>query len=239
MAEIWGMAIAAGAGLIAAERGADAAKDAAGMQRDASNQGIAEQRAAREQFQANIDPYLQTGGKFNTVLGQLAGGDQSAFFTSPGYQFQVDQSMQALNRGAAAQGNYRSGGTDADRIAMINGLASQEYNNFFNQNLQGAQLGQNAAVGAGSMGQQSANAISGLYGQIGQAGANGVIGSANQWGNALQGLGGLAGQYFGNRGSGYQAQQTGNFGAFNPNVSGGGSGLLGPSNGSSWNFGGP
>lgn len=233
MAEVW---IAAGATLGAAWLGAEASDKASDKAAAGSQAGIAEQRAAREQFQENIDPYLQTGGQFNAVLGRLAGGDRTAFTQSPGYQFQLDQGMQTLNRGAAAQGNYRSGGTDADRLAFSQGLAAQDYNNFFNQNLQGAQLGQNAAVGAGSMGQQSANAISGLYGQMGQAGANAAIGAGNQWGNALQGLGGLAGQYMGNRGSGYQAQQTGNFGAFNPNQTN--TGLLGPSNGSSWNFGG-
>lgn len=235
MAEIWGLAIAAGATLVAADMQGDTARDAANASRDAGNAGIAEQRAAREQFQNNINPYLETGGQFNSVLARLAAGDQSAFKESPGYQFRFDQGMQGLDRNAAAQGNYRSGGTDADRLRFAQGLASDEYNTFFNQNMQGAQLGANAAVGAGNMGQASANSISSLYGQMGNASANGIIGAANANSNAIGSLAGLAGQYAGNRKSGY-----GSVGAFSPNQPGfsTGNGQLGPSNGASWNFGG-
>lgn len=238
MAEIWGLAIAAGATLVAADMQGDAATNAANAGRDAGNAGIAEQRAAREQFQDNINPYLETGGQFNSILGRLAAGDQTAYTESPGYQFQLGQGMQTLDRGAAAQGNYRSGGTDADRLRFSQGLAASDYGNFFNQTMQGAQLGANAAVGAGNIGQNSANSISGLYGNIGNAQANGAIGQANANSNAVSGLAGLAGQYLGNRGTGYQQPQT-NYGAFAPNQGSNfaSNGMLGPSNGQNWNFG--
>src|SRR5690606_37533512 len=106
------------------------------------------------------------------------------------------------------------------------GLASQEYGNQWARLMGVAGMGQNAAVGAGSMGQQSANALSGLHGNIGQAGAGQAINSANAWGNALTQLAGAATQYGASRQSAYQ-QPINSWGAFTPN---GGVGMGGSTN---------
>ena len=59
---------------------------------------------------------------------------------TPGYQFTVDQTMQALQRSAAAQGNLMTGGTMKEMANYASGLAStnyqQTYNNAFQNYLQ-------------------------------------------------------------------------------------------------------
>lgn len=201
--------LAAGAAIYGANKQAGAAKDAGAAGLAASQAAIEEQRAAREQFQRNIAPYLTSGTGALGTIGALNAGDFSAFQASPDYQFRMDQSLQGLDRTAAAQGGVSGGGADADRIALAGGLASGEYNNFYNRLYNLAALGQNAAVGAGSMGQQTASNIGNLLGQGAAAQGNAAIGSANAWSNAAGGLAGLAGQYIGSRQTSYQQPTLG------------------------------
>lgn len=55
---------------------------------------------------------------------------QQNFQTNPGYQFQMDQGLQALNRTHAAAGNLNSGNADADAIKYGTGLANQSYQSY-------------------------------------------------------------------------------------------------------------
>ncbi len=218
----WGAAIAAVGALGAADMQGNAAKDAAKAQNKQSQAAIDEQRAAREQFQQNIDPYLSFGQQGITGLqGLLANPD--SIQDSAAYQWRYNQGLQALDRSAAAGGSgLYSGAHQKDLLGYGQGLASQEYADQWNRLANIASMGQNAAVGAGSMAQSTANSLGSIYGQMGQANANAAIGQANAYGNALNGLAGIAGQYFGNRsgGGGTSYQQTG-WGAFTPNTGGG------------------
>lgn len=181
------------------------AKDAARAQQDAANMGIGEQRRQFDILQGNIQPYLE-GGRFglNRLMGLLENPD--SIQDSAAYRWRFDQGMKGLDRSAAARGGLFSGGHTTDLVNYGQGMASQEYDNQYNRLYNLATMGQNAAVGAGSLGQQNANAISGLYGQIGQAQAGSAINQANAWGNAFQGLAGIAGQYIGGRSSSYSKQ---------------------------------
>ena len=55
---------------------------------------------------------------------------QSAFRASPGYQFSVDQSLDALDRRAASRGMLDSGNTNLDTIDYVTGRADQEFGNW-------------------------------------------------------------------------------------------------------------
>src|SRR6185312_8404452 len=46
----------------------------------------------------------------------------AAYQTSPGYQFQIDQGLQALDRGAAAHGQLQSGQSGLDYLKYSQGL---------------------------------------------------------------------------------------------------------------------
>lgn len=67
------------------------------------------------------------------VNGQ-AGTDaaRSAFQSSPGYQFQLGQGLQAIDRGAASKGLLSSGNTLMAEQNYGQGLANQDYTNWLN-----------------------------------------------------------------------------------------------------------
>lgn len=183
--------------------GKKASDKAAAAQQGAADASIAEQQAARAEYQHNIAPYVQAGTGALGTINAVNAGDMSAFHQSPGYQFRLDQGMQALDRSAAARGAVNAGGTDADRIAYGQGLGAQEFGDWYNRQYNLASLGQNAIAGQGSMAQNTASNIGNLLTGAANAQGNAAINGANAWGSALGGLAGLAGQYAGGRQSAY------------------------------------
>lgn len=128
------------------------------------NMGRAQANTYLDAARGYFDPYQQQGQAAQTMYSNalgLNGADgnaqaRSAFQTSPGYQFQLDQATQAGQRQAAATGRLDGGGTLAALTSLGSGLANQEYNNYLNR-LQGqGQMGFNAAQAMGNnLGQQA------------------------------------------------------------------------------------
>jgi hypothetical protein len=102
----------------------------------------------------------------------------------PGYQFALGQGAQALDRSAASRGLVLSGGQLKDVTSYGQGMADQLFGTYFNQSMQLANLGENAAAQVGQQG----TALAGQAGQAqlaaGTAGAAGIMGATNQ----IQGL---------------------------------------------------
>lgn len=96
------------------------------------------------QVQSDYQPYTQVGETGAGVLQRLLSGDQSAFTKSPGYQFRVDEALKGVDRNAATQGLYNSGGRLKALMDRAGEVASSEYNNFFDQIMRGTSLGGNA-----------------------------------------------------------------------------------------------
>lgn len=174
-------------GLAGAYLSSEAGKKGAEGQVAASQYATQEQARQYDQTRQDLMPWMDAGG---WALGQQKNfltGDWSGFENSPDYAFAVDQGFKGLNRGAAAQGNFGSGGADADRIALGQGLATQYAGNYWNR-----------LSGLSGTGQQTANQL-GQYGanyanQAGQNAMNGAnarassyANTANAWGNALNG----------------------------------------------------
>lgn len=93
---------------------------------------------------------------------------RSAFTTSPGYTFNMDQGLQALSRARAVNGTLASGGADTDAMKFATGLASNEWNGWLDR-LAGADSKRGAALTGeaatyGTLGQ--------LAGTVGAAKAN-------------------------------------------------------------------
>lgn len=200
----------------AASAQAQAAEASIAEQRASTEAQIAEQRRAFEITQANLDPYRQAGNTANAaVMYELGLGARpegyAGFQATPGYQFQLDQGNRSINALAGARGGLNSGRTLQALADYNQGLASQEYGNFYNRlaGLQG--IGANAAAGVGSAAQNTAGnvgnalqnrtaGITNAYGDIGNARASGAIGGANALSGAInngigiwayqQGLGG-------------------------------------------------
>ena len=119
-------------GLLAAIMGQQGSLDALGRGHD----------AAVKRFETNYyDPYTQaTAGapqmQANALgLGGAAGNEAAtnAFQAGPGYQFALDQGLQALNRNAASRGMLASGNNTQDILKYSQGLANQEYGNWQNR----------------------------------------------------------------------------------------------------------
>lgn len=137
--------------------------------------------------QAVMQQYMNTPGQ--QLLGQGAG---NYFMQSPGYQYAVNQALGQVNANSAARGLLESGRGQRNMIDRAQGMASQEYNNWWNQQnglfnnyqdrlagLAGGDTGANnaMAVGAG----QSANTMTtgqnlgSLFGNQGNAGFSGIL----------------------------------------------------------------
>ena len=72
------------------------------------------------------------------------------FTADPGYGFQLDQGLQALQRTHAAAGSLASGGADADTLKFSQGLADNSYGNYVAR--LAPYLGQEATAASGIAG---------------------------------------------------------------------------------------
>lgn len=174
-----------GAGLI----GASASRTASNQQADAAQNALNAQENMFQQTQANFAPYLNVGQGATYTLGSLYGigqngstgntPDFSGFTNSPDYAFAQSQGNLGLQRYENANGLALSGGALKDVAQFNQGLATQQFGNYYNRLLSLSQLG----AGAASSSAGSAANFSGQIGNstqaIGQAQAAGTVGSAN------------------------------------------------------------
>jgi hypothetical protein len=128
---------------------------------------------------------------------------QQNFQANPGYQFQMNQGLQALDRTHAAAGNLNSGNADADTLKYATGLAKQSYQGYLsglNPYLAGQQQATagaaNSATGlAGNLNQNfqgQGNAVNANYTGQGASNAAATMNNYNVGANQLSALGGLA-----------------------------------------------
>lgn len=189
----------------------------------ALQQATAALRQGGDQAAGYQQPYFNAGtGALNQLTNALglngAEGNQnalSAFTASPGYQFQLQQGVNALDRSAAARGNLYSGAQGRALTEYGQGVANQEFGNYLNRLAGVAGAGQGAAGTLSSLAgaTQGAiadttlgtaanranlrlgglNAITGANSDVGAAQAGGIINSANSWNQGLTNLSQLIG----------------------------------------------
>jgi hypothetical protein len=143
--------------------------------------------------------YNRSGSLYSNALGvngpQGNAAATAAFQAGPGYQFQFDQGMDALNRRRAAGGMLNSGNADVDAIKFGQGTANQEYQNWLKNLQTGGQMGLQA-TGAAAQGQgQGYTNLANLAQQYGlnQTGVTGNVLSGTMDANKLQAAGEAAG----------------------------------------------
>lgn len=144
---------------------------------------------------ALADQYGKGAGLYADALG-INGAEgtaraQGAFTAAPGYQYQLDQGIDAINRRANAAGMLAGGNADRDAIAYASNLANQGYNNWLSNlsGYNGLQLNATQGAAAGNAGIN--NTIAGIQSGLGQSKA----GVASNEGSSLANL---AQQYYGN-----------------------------------------
>lgn len=180
----------------------------------ASQQAASQQQAATAQIGQELNPYTSAGAGSTNYLAQLLqpGGALTQGYGSftaptaqqaqnqPGYQFQLQQGLNALQNSAAASGGLLSTGTAKNLENYAQGVASTNYNNVYNQALQAYQTnasnyytGQNNLYGRlqgltntglsasgqlTGLQQQGANALNQNYLMTGQLAGQNAIGAA-------------------------------------------------------------
>jgi len=115
------------------------------------------------------------------------------FFTSPDYQFRLDEGIRGIENSMLARGKGLSGNTAKAITGYSGDLASGEWNNYMNRLASMAGIGQSATNQMGQYGANAAANIGNANIAAGQARGSGYIGQSDAWGNAFSNVGGMAG----------------------------------------------
>lgn len=209
MAEVWAAAVATVAvGAYSANQQKQAGEKGADAQERAAQLSTEEQRRQYDLSRQDQLPFLQAG--YDALRRQQAAlnGDFSGFQDSPDYAFTRGQSLQALERGAAARGGFMGGGADADRLSLASGLAAQQFGNYWNRLAGMAGQGQGAVQQLGGLGANMAGNIGNNLMNAAQARASSYANTANAYSNLANQTAGAFGAYMGQRGNA-QRQQYG------------------------------
>jgi len=188
-------AVMGGASLLGAGLSANAAAHAATDQHTAAAEANAIQAQQYAQQRQDEQPFRDAGAsamsQLTTQLPSLTRRfSTSDFREDPGYQFALNQGLEAMQRSAAAKGLLGSTGTLKHLNDYAQGMADQQYGNAYNRFTQSQQqkynmlanlssIGQNAAANTGSASQNFANQVGQNYQSMGNAAAAGSIGTAN------------------------------------------------------------
>ncbi|HXI77928.1 MAG TPA: hypothetical protein VNH21_12370 [Steroidobacteraceae bacterium] len=148
--------------------------------------GGAQAQQTLAQQRADLAPFRDTGTNALGVAGDISGanGPDAAtaamgnFFTSPGYDFRLSEGLRGVDAGAASKGLLHSGATIKAEDRFSQGLASDEFSQYYNRLFGLASLGETAAAGGAANASTSA--------QLSQGAGNT---QASIFGNAAQGLG--------------------------------------------------
>ena len=151
------------------------------------------------------NPYIQLGNQGASTLQQLmapGGGlttqfsfnpyDAQQVASSPEYQFALQQGTDAVQQSQAAKGLLNSGSTLKNLMSFGQGLATQQYQNAYNNALNTFQTNRNntlQSVGLlTNIGQGATNALAGQNLSLAQLFGNNTLSAAQYGGNAgLQG----------------------------------------------------
>lgn len=206
----WGLAIAAVGTIAAADMQGDAAKDAASASAAGSGAAIAEDRRQYNQTRSDQMPFLEAGYGALRRQNEILNGDFTSFESAPDYLFTRDQSLQALDRSAAARGGFTGGGADADRISLANGLALQNVNSYWNKLAGQTGQGQVTASNLGALGAQSAQNVGNYLQGAANTRASSYLAQGNANASAMNQLGGGFSTWYGSLGQDSQGRYLGN-----------------------------
>lgn len=135
-----------------------------------------------------------------TITPQAAANDAfSNFRNSTGYDFRVNQGMNALNSGYAGAGTIKSGAAIKGAVDYGQGMASQEFGNYLNALGNQQSLGYQASSSAAGVGTQAANSLGSIYMQSGANQANAALAGAQNTANALNSIASIGANIFGKK----------------------------------------
>lgn len=171
-------------GVASSAIGARSASKAADAQTQAANRQIDLSERIYDETTERFQPYYDAGTNalagimFELGMGEAPEG-YSGFTATPGYDFRLNQGMDALEGSAAARGGLLTGNTLEGIQAYGQDMASREYGNYFNRLAGVMSGGQAAAAGQANAGANYQAGASNALTSIGNAQAAGYIGQAN------------------------------------------------------------
>lgn len=191
-----------------------AAKSAAASQEAIADENVALQRELANQQREDFAPWRDVGEQ---ALNQMWAGVQSGEFEvgdidvtkDPGYQFRMDQGIEALDKSAAARGRLLSGAQQKGVTDYSQNVASQEYANAYAREANEKARKYNMLSGLSSGGQASAAGQAQATSQLGQQTSNILsnLGQSQAQSQYAQGQA-RAGAYQGMAQAGNQAAQN-------------------------------
>lgn len=189
-----------GGAVLSAGVGAASSSAASGAQQDSASAATNAQLQMFNTAQQNLSPYNNAGqmalSNLNGLLGYGGAGSsqqmQDTLNNMPGYQFTLGQGLKAVQNSAAARGLGSSGAALKGAASYATGLAQSNYDQYYNQLLGAAGLGENAAAGVGNAAVQTGQGIAGSTIAGGNAAASGILGVGNSINNAV----GQAGNFY-------------------------------------------
>lgn len=197
--------VAATAGAVTS---ADASRRAGHTAGDAAMNAAQVQQNMYNQTREDLTPFRTAGQQaLNPLLGLSgiggAGNMMDTLNNMPGYQFTLAQGMKGVQNSAAARGLGSSGAALKGGASFATGLAQSNYNNYFNQLMGVAGMGQNSAALTGQIGATTAaNQGNALIG-AGQAYGAGIMGQGNAYSGLFNSIGSMGmGQMMGMFGKG-------------------------------------
>lgn len=189
-----------GAG-IAADAQGDAAKKSADASNKATAATVGEQRRQFDLTRQDQADFLMAGRDALNRQQRALDGDWSGFQSAPDYLYARREMEAGLDRGAAARGRLYSGGYGVDMARNLDGLASQNFNNYWSRLAGRAGQGQASAQNLAGYGAQMANNIGNAYMQNANARSSAYQQQANAWSNFGQTVGQGIAYYGGQRGN--------------------------------------
>lgn len=176
-----------------------------GQGSNALNNALAEWDSKYNQVRADESPYMALGQQGVAGYSGLL-TDPSSITSNPGYQFQLSQGLQGLDRSAASKGLLLSGAQQQAVNNYAQDYASTSYDKALSRYLNAANLGQTATTQVNNAGMTTAAGKGNAYNALAQLAASTAAGkssvgqaSANAYMNTGSTLAGLsrsgAGEY--------------------------------------------
>ncbi len=137
--------------------------------------------------------YGQPGGAPLGAIGagQAGGSPLSTLRETPGYQFVMQEAIDALDRSASARGTLLTGGMQKELQDRAAGIAETRFDTTFGQNLSLAGLGLNASQAQNASDTSYGSTLTDLTTGSGNARANAALTSGNAWAQTGANLGNI------------------------------------------------
>lgn len=204
------MVVAAAVGAVGSIAGgviaSSGAKSAAKASAQAADRASEVQQQIYGENKQTLAPYVQTGlpamQNVNSLLG--LGGDQAAaerafdaYRKSTGYDFRLNQGLNAVQSGFAGRGTLQSGAAMKALNDYGQGMASGEFGNYLNALGTQQGLGFSAAGAQAGVATNYANSLGNIYQANGANQANAALASANALGSGISGAANAFGTAYG------------------------------------------